>query len=230
MQTPTPSLPGLVSASLYLTIKGYVETRPAISPDSLALGTGCLYIVTFTVSRGALLAVIGSLLMASRRLLKGRASPSYSCWQVWRLDSWNSECSTRLFVRTHSAAEKRRADLRVWPLLIEGFLNSPLIGTGASHAGAITSTGKFISPHNGFLLFAVASGSNSYSFLFCAYCFQSGRAALRTYMSEQQNAVFQLPLVTYVLLITCSGNLDFMAPWAIVSLAAPVAARLGRTH
>ena len=50
-------------------------------------------------------------------------------------------------------------------------------------------------------------------------------AALRAYMSDQsdqQEAALYLPLVTYAILIASSGNLEFMAPWAVVSLAVPV--------
>ena len=46
---------------VYLTIKGYVETRPAYRLASWLMAIGSLYIVTLTVSRGALLAVIASL-------------------------------------------------------------------------------------------------------------------------------------------------------------------------
>ena len=60
---------------LYLTIKGYIETRLSYRLTSWLMAVGCLYVVTLTVSRGALLALAVSLLIAGRRLLKVGLSP-----------------------------------------------------------------------------------------------------------------------------------------------------------
>jgi hypothetical protein len=48
-------------------------------------------------------------------------------------------------------------------------------------------------------------------------------AALRASPADQ-DAIFYLPLVVYTVLITSAGNLDFMTPWAVVSLAVPLVA------
>jgi hypothetical protein len=47
---------------------------------------------------------------------------------------------------------------------------------------------------------------------------------------DDQDFIFYLPLVIYAVLITSSGNMDFMTPWAIVSLALPVTASVNRIH
>lgn len=213
--------------TLYLTIKGYVETRPAHRLASWLMAIVSLYVVTLTVSRGALLAVTASLLVASRRLLKVGLLPAFllaglalGLMEFGVFDQAARSYSLR--------AGEETGRFLVWPLLIEGFLNSPLIGTGASHAGAVTITGKFITPHNSFLFFAVASGVIPLV-LFCTYCVRSGLSGLRRHSSDIQDAPYHLPFVTYTVLIICAGNLDFMAPWAIVSLAVPISAAACRT-
>jgi O-Antigen ligase len=213
---------------LYLTIKGYVETRLAYRLAAWLMAAGSLYIVTMTVSRGALIALAGSQLVASRRLLKVGFLPIFLLGGlvVGLMEFGLFDQALRAYTLR---GEEETGRLRVWPLLIEQFLNSPVIGVGASHAGAEISTGKFVTPHNSFLLFAVASGAMPL-ILFCAYLFRSGMAALRTNMSEQQDAAFHLPLVVYALLITCAGNLEFMTPWAVVSLAVPFAASVSRMN
>ncbi len=133
-------------------------------------------------------------------------------------------------VRSYSIrAGEETGRFLVWPLLFERFLQSPLIGDGASHAGAVTITGKYVTPHNSFLLFAVASGIIPLV-LFCGYLLQSGLAAFRTGVSRHSEGAFHLPLVIYALLIICAGNMDFGAPWAIVALATPVAANLNSKY
>jgi hypothetical protein len=203
---------------LYLTIKGYLETRPVHRLATWLSAIGCLYIVTLTVSRGALSAVAISLLVASRRLVKVEFLPIvllagllFGLVELGVFDQAINSYTAR------GAQETGR--LLVWPLLIEKFLDSPFVGIGASHAGAFTSTGKFVTPHNGFLLLAVASGFLPLS-LFCAYCLRSGMAALHSSASDR-DAMLYLPLVVYVVLIASAGNLEFMVPWAVVSMALP---------
>ncbi len=206
---------------LYLTIKGYVETRTAYRLAAWLMAVGCLYVVTLTVSRGALLALAVSLLIAGRRLLKVGLSPVLLLAGLL-LGLTELGVFDRAFHAYDIRANEESGRLKVWPLLIEQFLNSPFIGNGASNAGAVVNTGKFVTPHNSFLLFAVASGIVPLV-LFATYCFGSGMAARRAEHSDQYS-MFYVPLVVYTVLITFAGNLDFMTPWAIVSLAVPVAA------
>jgi hypothetical protein len=206
---------------LYLTIKGYVETRPAYRLAAWFMAVGSLYVVTLTLSRGALIALAISLLVASRRLLKVGFLPvlllAGLLLGLMELGVFDQA------VRGYTLrAEEDTGRLRLWPLLIEKFFNSPVIGVGASYAGAVISTGKFLTPHNSFLLFAVASGAMPL-ILFCAYFFRSAMAALRANVSDQ-DSVFYLPLVVYSAVIaSTAGNIEFMLPWVIMSLALPVA-------
>lgn len=205
-----------------LVIKGYIEKNLAARLVMWVCAVFSLYVVTLTISRGALLAITGALVVASKRLLKGGFLPlillAALLGGLMVLGFFDQA------VRSYSIrAGEETGRFRVWPLLIERFLNSPLIGVGASHAGAVTSTGKYVTPHNGFLLFAVASGIVPL-ILFCSYILQSALEALRAGRSDHEQAVFYLPLVIYAMLIVFAGNMEFGAPWAMVSLALPVAA------
>jgi O-antigen ligase len=206
---------------MYLTIRGYVETRLPYRLTAWFLAVVCLYAVTLTVSRGPIIAVAASLLVASRRLLKVGLAPVlllaglvFGLVELGAFDKAIHAYTLR--------AEEETGRLRIWPLLIEKFLSSPEIGWGASNSSVITSDGISRSPHNSFLLFAAASGIVPL-LLFSLYCFRSGMSALRANASDMDSP-FYLPFVVYTVLVTSTGNMDFMVPWAVLSLAAPLAA------
>jgi O-antigen ligase len=186
-----------------------------------------LFVVTLTVSRGALVAVAVSLLVASRKLMKVGVLPILLLTGLSLGVMATGIFDQAIDAYTHRAGEES-GRLRVWPLMIQKFFDSPIIGVGASRAGAWISPDRYTTPHNSFLLFAVASGFIPLA-LFCAYCFRSGMAALRANMEDRDSA-FYLPLVTYTVLVTSAGNTDFMLPWAVVSLAMPVAAGVARSE
>jgi len=209
---------------VYLTVKGYVETFPGYRAAAWLTALGSLYVVTLSVSRGALIAVAISLLAVSRRLLKVGILPvlllAGLLWGLFEIGVFDQAI--------HSYSKRgveETGRLRIWPLTIERFFNSPGIGVGAKNAGMWVGDNYF-TPHNGFLLIAVTSGIIPIV-LFCAYCLRSGLAALRANALEPES-IFYLPLVFYAVLITFSGNLDFMTPWAVVSLAMPLSARVTR--
>jgi hypothetical protein len=206
---------------LYLTIKGYLETSPMYRFGIWIMAVGSMYVVTLTVSRGALLAVAVCLLIAFKRLWKEGLLPLLLLAGLVAVLLEFGVFDKAIHSYSARGTEET-GRLQVWPLLIERFLNSPLIGNGASNVGAVVSTGSFITPHNGFLLIAVASGVVPL-LLFIAYYWRSGMAALHA-KDKNQDSIFYLPLFVYTLLITSAGNLDFMTPWAVLSLAVPLAA------
>jgi hypothetical protein len=211
---------------LYLTIKGYVETQPGYRVAAWVMAVASLYVVALTVSRGALLAVAAALLVASRRLLRAGVFPilvlAVLVLGVIELGVFDQA------IRAYTArGAEETGRLRLWPLLIEKFLVSPFAGWGASNAGAVTSDGMFRTPHNTFLLLGVASGVFPL-LLFCAYCLRSAKSAWYANPADE-DFLFYLPLVIYTVLITSAGNMDFMAPWAVVSLAVPPAPGVYRT-
>jgi hypothetical protein len=206
--------------ALYLTIKGYVETRPAYRVATWIMAVASMYVVTLTVSRGALLAVAASLLVAGRRLWKVGVLPLllFATLVAGLIQFGVFDQAIDSYGRR---AGEETGRLKVWPLLIEKFLDSPVIGVGASRVGTWIRPDKYTTPHNSFLLFAVASGIVPLG-LFCLYCYRSGITAIRANIDDK-DSMFYLPLVVYTVLITSAGNMDFMAPWAVVSLAAPSA-------
>jgi hypothetical protein len=211
-----------------MTIKGYVETRMFYRIAFWLTALLSIYMVTLTTSRGALISVAMALLTASRQILK------FGLWPFLLLGGLvGGVIQFGIFdqaIRSYSLrAEEETGRFRAWPLLIDQFLSSPFIGNGASHAGVITHQGEFITPHNPFLLIAVASGVVSLS-LFCAYCLRSAFVAFRASKLALPDAPFYFPLVIYTILGISGNNLEFMTPWAMVSLAMPLAAHMSRLN
>jgi hypothetical protein len=205
--------------TLYFSISGYIDRRPAYRIAAWLIGLVSLYLVTLTVSRGALVALAGALLVASRRLVKVGFLPILLLIGLFFgvLELGYFDQAIRAY--GHRGVEET-GRFKIWPLLIEMFLDAPIIGVGVSNTSVITSDGISRTPHNSFLLIGVASGAIPL-LLFCSYFIQSAIAGLRSKMAQEQDAVFHLPLVVYTFLIVCAGNMDFMAPWAVVSLAVP---------
>jgi O-antigen ligase len=208
--------------ALYLIIKGYIEAHPAYRLALWVAAVGSLYIVALTVSRGALIAIAASLLVASRKLLKVGFLPLLLL-AVLLLGLVELGIFDQVFHLYSQRGIKDSGRLQTWPFVFDKFLDSPVIGIGASNVGVFTA-GRVRTPHNGFLLLAAASGIVPL-ILFCAYVFRSGMAALRTPVSDQDVA-FYLPLFTYTVLMTNAGNMEFAAHWAVVSFAVPLAAVL----
>jgi O-antigen ligase len=209
--------------TVYFTILGYITRRNAVRVLSWVIAVGCLYMVTLTVSRGALLAVAIAIVVASRHLLKSGFIPVLllAClsWILIELGVFDE--ATRSY--SYRGTEETGRSL-VWPLVVERFLDAPLIGVGASHTRIATNLG-FMTPHNGFLFVALASGIVP-CVLFVAYWFRAAWAALQANTRRSPDAAFHVPLLIYTFLTVSAGNLTFIAPWAIVSLALPMAAGL----
>lgn len=116
--------------------------------------------------------------------------------------------------------------LTVWPYIIDGFLESPLIGVGHSNVGA-SPKGHLINPHNGFLYLAQSSGIVPLA-LFVAYWIRSGRAALKADRGKSPDSAFFIPLLIYTFITVNLSGLTFMKEWAIVSLAISMTASVQR--
>ncbi|TXG85202.1 MAG: O-antigen ligase domain-containing protein [Thermomicrobiales bacterium] len=205
--------------ALYLTVAGFSARTTASRIVFWVLGLLCLFLVTLTLSRSPLIAMAGALLVASRRIFKESfplllllAGLAYGAMLSGVFDTALKSYGLR--------ATEETGRLRIWPMLIEKFLNAPFVGIGASHAGAVDAGGKFITPHNGFMLIGVSSGIVPLTF-FVAHWIKAGVLALRATVGNWPLSEYQLPLLVYALLVTNTGNQSFMAPWAIVCLALP---------
>lgn len=206
--------------ALYLTLAGFSAQATGSRMFCWIVGLACLYLVTLTLSRSPIIAMAGAILVASRRLFKESfplllllGGLAYGAMLLGVFDTALKSYGLR--------ATEETGRLGIWPMLIEKFLNAPLLGIGASHAGAVNSGGRFITPHNGFMLIGVSSGIVPLAF-FVGHWIKAAKAALRATVDNWPGSEFQLPLLVYALLVTNSGNQSFMAPWAMVCMALPL--------
>lgn len=211
--------------SLYLALAGFGARTTAMRIFCWICSLVCLYLITLTISRSPLIGMAAAMLVASRRLFKESfplllllGGLTYGAMVLGVFDVALKSYGIR--------ASEETGRFQIWPILLEKFLNSALVGVGASHAGAIGPRGDYITAHNGFLLIGVASGIVPVV-LFLGQWVKAAVAAMRAYVENWPGSEFQLPLLVYALLITNTGNQSFMAPWAIVCLALPLALHSG---
>jgi O-antigen ligase len=209
--------------TVYFAILGFVARTNALRSLSWLTAIGCVYVVTLTVSRGALLAILIAIVIAGRQSLKNGFLPvllfASLGWIVMELGIFEE---TARSYATRGTEDTGR--LAVWPLIIDSFLDSPLIGVGHSNVGAITAQGSFVTPHNSFLYVAQSSGIIPLVF-FIAYWVSAARAAFRA-SGKSPEAIFYVPMVTFSFLLANSLTYAFLESWAIVSLAIPLKARV----
>ena len=212
--------------AVYFMVLGIITAKHSLRILSWIVATGCFYVMTLSVSRGALVAVIVAVVLASRQLIKRGFFPllilALVAWIVVELGVFDRTAQTYAARGTEETGR-----LAVWPLIIESFLDSPLIGVGHARVGGTTATGSFVTPHNGFLYVAQSSGIVPLAF-FVAYWFLSGRAALRADREREPDSTFFLPFWTFSFLSVNAGNLTFMQFSVIASLAFPLAPGLYR--
>jgi len=212
--------------AVYFLLRGWIARTSALRSLSWLIAVGCLYVVTLTVSRGALLAVAIAIVMASRHVLKNGLLPLLlaACvgWIVLELGIF--EQATQVYAERGTEDSGR---LAVWPLIIDSFLDSPWIGVGDANTGAITARGTFVTPHNGFLYLAQSSGIVPLA-LFIAYWLRAGRAAFQADVGKSPDAIFYLPFFTFSFITVNASNVIFLQLWVIVSLAIPLTVSVKR--
>jgi len=213
--------------ALYFVVRGITAKTLASRNLSWLVALGSLYLVTLTVSRGALLAFAVAVVVAARHMLKRGFLPilGLACLVAIVIGLGIFD-QTIQFYSARGAEDTGR--LAVWPLIIDSFLNSPLTGVGHSHVGA-TPPGRIIpvTPHNGFLYIAQSSGIVPLV-LFIFYWLRSGLAAFRADVGIFTDAEFCLPLVVYTFIAANLGAFAFMHDWAVVALAIPMTESLRR--
>jgi O-antigen ligase len=208
--------------AVYFMLQGWIARTNTIRNVSWLSAIMCLYVVALTVSRGALLAVGVAMLVATRQLLKKQFLPLVMAlclgWIVLALGLFDEA------IRNYSGrGTEETGRLIVWPLIVDSFLDSPLIGVGDANVGAVTERGTFITPHNSFLYIAQTSGIVPLA-LFIAYWIRSSRSALQAEVGKSPGAIVYFPLIAYSFVTSTVGNFTFMQLSVIVSLAIPLAA------
>jgi O-antigen ligase len=202
---------------VYFIIVGNETKRIGVRVAAYLIAVGCLFIVGLTVSRGALLAVAIATVIAFRRLLKRGFLPllmlvmlAGGMYALGLFDQATASYTARGMEET--------GRLLVWPLVIERFLHSPLIGVGASVGVFVPSASKDITPHNSFLFIALSSGAIPLA-LFVAYWIRAASGVRHPSTARSADAPYRLPLLAYAFLISLGNNLPFMASWMVVTLS-----------
>jgi hypothetical protein len=203
--------------SLYFTIAGIETKRNMVRVAAWFIAVICLFLVSLTVSRGALFAFAIAAIVAFRRLLKRGFIPGL-CLIILSCVIYEAGLfQTTAHMYAARAAEETGRFI-VWPMAFERFLSAPLTGVGISHVGIYTSVKHMITPHNSFLFIALASGVVPLGF-FLTYWIGVARAAFSSNAAQTVDAPFQVPLVLYSLVISLFGNDTFLSPWMIVILS-----------
>ncbi|MEO8324725.1 MAG: O-antigen ligase family protein [Nitrospirota bacterium] len=211
--------------AVYMYMYGVVTERQEIRLVAWILSTACLLVVTLTVSRGALLAIMIAIVLGSREMLKRGFLPLLILFLlVWIAYGVGLFDQALMFYTMRATEESGR--LLVWPRAFESFLNAPFTGVGANKMNIfVPEAAKKVTPHNGVLFLAMASGIFPLLF-YMAYWMQAGWAALCAPIGKIKTASFYLPLVAYAFLICLASNSAFMNSWVVVTLAAAITSHI----
>ena len=206
---------------VFFIIAGIEGKRAAIRIGYWLIGAGCFYVVGLSVSRGALLAVVISIVVALRRLLKRGFLPTISllllAWILYVTGIFEQATASYAGRGTQETGR-----FLVWPIAIQRFLSSPLLGVGLRNIATYVPVAGPLTPHNSFLLIALASGIIPLTF-FLAYWWRAARGALRLSVESPPYAAFGVPLLIYTFLSAQSSSGAFMEVWGIVSLSMTMA-------
>jgi O-antigen ligase len=108
--------------------------------------------------------------------------------------------------------------LLIWPAAFKRYLTSPWVGFGASDSATpLPEHNVWVTPHNQFLMVALASGIIPLTF-FIAYWVKAGIDVWRLNLRAHEDAAFLVPMFVYVFLIGLELNQPYMNPWAMVTI------------
>jgi O-antigen ligase len=209
--------------AVYFLVFGLEAKRNVVRLCSWLVASGCLFIVGLTVSRGALFGIGLACVVAFRRMLKRGFAPLLILTSVVGVlfISGLYDQSIQYYLER---GEEETGRLLAWPMVIQRFFDSPLIGVGADNVETYVSlSGKGITPHNSFLFIGLASGIVPL-FFFGAYWWRAALGSLRLISRRTASAQFYPPLLVYSFVIIMLSNEPFVSPWVVVVLAAPLAA------
>jgi hypothetical protein len=201
---------------VYFTIAGLETKRAAVRVTSWLAAAGCLYVVGLAVGRGALFASAIAIIVALRRLLKHGFIPVIALlslgWIMYELEIFK-----HITVSYAARGMEDTGRLTVWPLAIERFFSSPLVGVGVSHIETRIPSGTLVTPHNNFLFLALASEVVPLVF-FLGYWIRAAWGVFGTNSEHMPDAPFRISLFIYAFLIALQLNTSFMFSWMIVIL------------
>ena len=206
--------------AVFFTIFG-IEARPnSFRIGAWLLAVVCLFVVTLTIERGALVGAVLAITVGCRSVLKRSFVPVLALViLVWVV------AVTGLFDQAFSKYAERGMEETgreiLWPMAVDRFLTSPLVGVGESNILLpIPESSKKSPPHNAFLHIALSSGVLPFAF-FLAFWIQAARKSVFHTRGSEDNP-FRLPYLTYMLGMLMIGDLPFTNYGALLttSLAA----------
>lgn len=207
--------------AVYFVILGLETKHNLVRIGSWLLGAACLYVVALTVSRGAILATVLAIAFAIQHLLKRGFVPVL----LLIVFTWivvESGLFAQMTTSYSARATEETGRFLVWPLALERFVNSPLVGVGTSAVPTyVLERGKSYTPHNSFIYLGLASGIFPLGF-FIAFCVSMARS--RFSQSELQDAAFRKSLFIFTLAVSLVGDLSFMSPWGLLAFSPGLAA------
>lgn len=203
--------------AVFFAIAGLEDKRVRIQILYWMAAVGSLLVVALTVERGPLLATAIAITIAFRRILKRGFLPVLLLMILTGI-----VLESGLFADSAAQYQTRGLEetgrLIIWRTVIDRILESPWVGVGATGVGTQVFfwDRRFITPHNAFLYFALASGVVPFA-LFVAFWIRATLASL-THRDGSNSAVFRIPLLAYglVFFMTGDGSPD---PWVLLMLA-----------
>jgi hypothetical protein len=209
--------------AVYFTVAGNEAKTTWGRLTSWIAALASLYIVGLTISRGPLFAFAVASIVSLRRLLK-RAFVPFLLFIILGWISYQSGVFEKIGAAYAARGLEQSGRFEVWPLALERFLNAPIGGVGVSNlATRVPQIAEAVTPHNGFILVALASGIIPLTF-FLAYWWRSFRGVYRGIAEREPSSAYHLPLLIYAFLITLQLNMPFVSFWMLTTLSCAIAA------
>ena len=210
------------------TVRGFEERQTVTRWTSRGIALFCLFIVSLTVGRAALVAYSIAAAIALRKQLKRSFLPVLALGVIGFVG-----LASGLFdygiTRYAERATVESGRFLVWPLVVKRIIASPIVGVPTDDiATEVPNLSDPVSPHSGLLFVALCGGVVALGFFLVhwARCFQ---ASIRPSSPNSLDAPYLLPLLIFSFLIVLQGNAEFMEPWCQLIVCACLHYRLGRS-
>jgi len=206
--------------AVYFMVLGLESKRDAIRLLSWVLVAGCLLVIGFTVSRGALLAVVLAGILVFRRLPRRGLLP-ISILIFGSAVAFGAGVYRQSVESYTERGAEESGRLVVWPVAAERFLDNPLTGVGLSNIGSyVPGRNTPITPHNVFLSIGLASGILPLIF-YIAYWLKAASGSLRLNRLKTASAPFYPPMLIFTFVVLMLGE-NSVTAWVVFALAGPL--------
>lgn len=202
--------------AIYFAIYGLETNRFTHRLAAWGTMVGCLLVVGLTVSRGSMFGAALGIVIAFRSLLKRGFIPLLLLLTMTGI-VYESGLFDQAFIGYEERAMQESGRERIWPAVIIRILESPVFGVGESEVATQMSAARFDQPHNTFLYIALSAGAIPAALLM-VFFIQAGRKFVMQ-TKTQRDAFFQVPYLVFTFVVLMLGDLGFMAPWALLTLA-----------